>query len=148
MICIIKVGHTFGGITKGNENDKVSFGGQLVKDFIDTGRYVLVNATDKCKGGPYTRVDPSDPYNDDKKSVLELCIISRELLEYVETLVIDKDRKFTPFIPVSKVKVTYTDHYSIALTFKNLPLGGQHFTSGRKVVRWNTNKEGGWPIRS
>ena len=63
---------------------------------LDTGRYLLVNATEKCIGGPYTRVDPSDPSNDDKKSVLELCVISKELFKYVETLVIDKDRKFTP----------------------------------------------------
>ena len=137
-----------GGIINGNENDKISFGGQLVKDMLDTGRYVLVNATEKCKGGPYTRVDPSDPFNDDKKSVLELCIISKELFKYVETLVIDKDRKFTPFRPVNNQKMTYTDHYSLVLTMKNIPLCAKQVTAGRKVIRWNTNKEGGWDAYS
>ena len=44
-----------GDIIEGNEKDKTSFGGQQVKDLIDTGKYTLVNATNKVVGGPYTR---------------------------------------------------------------------------------------------
>ena len=41
-----------GDIVEGNDNDNVSFGGQLVRDFIDNGNYCLVNATGKVIGGP------------------------------------------------------------------------------------------------
>ena len=100
-----------GDIIEGNENDKVSFGGQQIKDLIDTGKYTLVNASKKVIGGPFTRYDPSDPDNDDKKSVLSLCIVSNELFAYVDTLTIDKEKQFTPFRTISKNNVIYTDHY-------------------------------------
>ena len=132
-----------GDMIEGNANDRISFGGQLVKDLIDTEKYVLVNATDKCIGGPFTRVDPSEPHNDSKKSVLELCIVSEELFNYVDTLEIDKNREFTPYRSVGN-KVVYTDHYSIILKFKNIPLHGNKVSGGKKVIRWNTNKKDGW----
>ena len=145
FICIIgDLNRHIGNIIEGNDKDKVSFGGQLVRDFIDTGKYCLVNATDKVIGGPYTRYDPSDPFNDEKKSVLELCIISRELFVFVESLTIDKDRLFTPFRPIGKNKRTYTDHYSLKLTFRDIPLKPIKPVSGQKTIRWNTKKEGGW----
>ena len=133
-----------GDIIEGNDKDRVSFGGQLVRDFIDTGKYILVNASKKVIGGPFTRYDPSDPNNIDKKSVLELCIVSRELFIYVENLTIDKEKLFTPFRPISKTKLTYTDHYSLLLLFKNIPLKPTQAVGCVKVTRWNTNKPGGW----
>ena len=39
-----------------------------------------------------------------------------------------------------------TDHYSILLTFKKIPLHSRKAIGGRKVIRWNTNKEGGWEM--
>ena len=68
-LCVIigDLNRHVGGLIEGNEKDKISFGGQFIVD-LDTGRYVLVNASDKCTGGPFTRVDSADPYNDDKKS--------------------------------------------------------------------------------
>ena len=108
---------------EGNTKDRISFGGQLVKELIDTEEYVLVNATDKCIGGQFTRVDPSEPHNDSNKSVLELCIVSGELFHYVDTLIIDKIRDFTPYRAVGN-KVVYTDHYSFILKFQNIPLHG------------------------
>ena len=79
-----------GDIIEGNETDKVTFGGQLIKDLLDTGKYTLVNATNKVVGGPFTRFDPSDPENNDNKSALSLCIVSNELFTYVDCLTIDK----------------------------------------------------------
>ena len=133
-----------GDIIEGNEDGKVSFGGHLVRDLIDTGNYCLVNATEKVIGGPYTRYDPSDPHNDEKKSVLELCIISKELFIHVDSLTIDKDRLFTPFRTISKTKLVFTDHYSLKLVFKNIPMKPTKEVAVRKVIRWNTNKECGW----
>ena len=76
---------------------KSSNGGKMVREFLDSGRYVLINETKKVVGGPYTRVDPSCPDRDDKKSVLDLFIVSKELLGFVDTLIVDKNRNFTPY---------------------------------------------------
>ena len=72
----------------------------------------------------FSQVDPADPYNDDNKSVLELCIVSSELFAYVENLVIDKDRKQTPFRPINIQKVTYTDHYTLI------------YSHGKTILSW------------
>ena len=123
---------------------KSSCGGKLIEEFLDSGSYELVNASDKVIGGPYTRADPSDPNEDSKKSVLDICIISKELSKYVKSLEIDRDKKFTPHYAISSNELTFTDHYSLLLTFSNLPLLEKQPFVGRKSVRWNTNKVGGW----
>ena len=129
----------------GNENDKVTNGGELVREFLDNGDYILVNASDRVSGGPFTRYDPADPDNDLKKSALSFCIISKELYQYVGSMTIDKEKHFTPFRTLSRKKVTFTDHYSIELIFHNIPLKPINTVVGRKVSRWNTRKEeGGW----
>ena len=76
--------------------------------------------------------------------MFELCIISKELLEYVESLTIDKDRLFTRFRPTSKKQRTYSDHYSLKMNFKNIPLKPAKPVGGRKLIRWNTKKDGDW----
>ena len=63
---------------------------------------------------------------------------------YVLSLVIDKNRLFTPCRPISKGKLTYTDHYSLILKFKNIPMRNNQVSCDKKNIRWNTNKEGGW----
>ena len=72
IVIIGDLNRHIGDIVKGNENDKVSFGGLLVRELLETGNYVLVNASNKVKGGPFTRYDPAYPGRDDKKSVLDL----------------------------------------------------------------------------
>ena len=47
-------------------------------DFIASDKYCLVNATDKCTGGPFTWCDPAAPDDDDRKSLLDLCIMSQD----------------------------------------------------------------------
>ena len=94
-------------------------------------------------GGPFTRFDPAKP---ERKSCIDLVIISRELLKYVHRLVIDKNLTFTPGRPVRKDKITYTDHRSLILEFKNLPLKLKSNSAGAKVTMWNTNKTGGWDV--
>ena len=123
---------------------KVTFGGQLVKDLLETEKYVLVNSTDKVEGGPFTRYDPSDPKCVDKMSCLELVIISVDMLKYVDKLSIDKEFKMTACHPLSKNKVVYPDHISVLLVFKGLPLKTSQAKAGAKFCIWNTNKEGGW----
>ena len=52
---------------------KVSFGGSLVNELLESGKYVLVNSLDKVTGGPWTRIYPANP---NKKSVLDLVTVS------------------------------------------------------------------------
>ena len=133
-----------GDMIEGNDNDKISFGGQMIRDFTESDKYILVNATKKVIGGPFTRYEPSDPENDAKKSVFSLCIVSCELFEYIESLTIDKDKNITPYRTLSKNKKTSTDHYTMIVLFKNIPLKLAKTVGCHKVIRWNTNKEGGW----
>ena len=121
---------------------KNAYGGTQVKELLETG-YTLVNGSCKVKGGPFTRYDPSEPENDIKKSVLSLCIVSNELFEFVDSLIIDKEKKFTPYRVLSSSRVVFTDHYSLLLKFKNLPTVNAKKTSKPETI-WNTKKDGGW----
>ena len=132
-----------GDIIDGN-NDKVTFGGQLVRNMLKSEKYQLINGSKKVVGGPYTRYDPSDPSCDAKKACLDLFIVSTELMKYVEKLVIDSKMTITASRPVSRTKLVYPDHYSSLLVFKNLPLKNSQVNPGPKFTLWNTNKEGGW----
>ena len=93
---------------------------------------------------PYTRVDPADPDNDSKKSVLDLIIMSRELFCHVDKVTVDKERKFTPSHTLKRNKVTYPDHYAILISFKDIPKKNIKPKKPPKIVRWNTNKKNGW----
>jgi len=79
-----------GPFIEGNEKDKLSYGGKQIIELVET-NHTLVNASSKVIGGPFTRYDPSDPKNDFKKSVLSLCVVSNDLLKFIDSLVIDSD---------------------------------------------------------
>ena len=127
-----------------NNHEKISYGGQLVRDFVLAGNYVLVNQSEKTEGGPFTRYDPSDPKADEKKSLLDLVIISKSLEKYLDKMVVDKDLLFTPFHSNSKAKLTYPDHYSLLTVFKNIPMKVNRIKNGIRETFWNLNKKGGW----
>ena len=115
----------------------------MVRELLDTGKYLLVNASSKVVGGPFTRFDPANP---DRKSCLDLVIISKELSKYVFKLTIDKHLSFTPGRPVTKKKTTFSDHRSFILEFRNIPLRLKTSSAGVKFSMWNTNKTGGWEV--
>ena len=131
-----------GDIIKANHN-KVSHGGKMIRDMINTKKYILVNSTNKVKGGPFTRYNPSNPNEDEFKSCLDLIIVSRDLFKHVDEVFIDKELKFTPGNP-GQGKVVYPDHYAIILKMKNLPLATNKSKENSKFQTWNLNKEGGW----
>ena len=58
-----------------DKEDNPSHGGSLVNEFVESGKYVLLNNSQKVVGGPWTRVNPADKEN---KSILDLVIISEE----------------------------------------------------------------------
>ena len=126
----------------GNNDDKITYGGSLLLEFLENGNYILINATNLVKDGPYTRYDPSAPNDDKKKSALDLFIVSKALFKYVDSLVIDKNLINTA-ARITKDKTTYSDHYSCILTLKNLPKKPTKKITKSKII-FNTNKEGGW----
>ena len=132
-----------GDIIEGN-SDKITFGGQLIRDLLKSNKYLLVNSSNKVIGGPHTRYDPANPHKVERKSCLDLVIVSRELSKNIEKLTIDKRLKMTPCRPLSRAKLVYTDHYSLELIFKNLPLKSGQVKAEPTFRLWNTNKEGGW----
>ena len=115
-----------GKIIKGN-HQKISFGGKLVTDLVSSCRYVLLNASNKVTGGPFTRFDPATPKDEATMSCLDLVIASQGLVKYLDSVIIDRNQDNTPFRPLRGDSI-FPDHYSIQIKFKNLPLA-----SGRRV---------------
>ena len=68
-------------------NPDISVGGRLIRDLLSTGNWFLVNGLGQeiVQGGPWTRKDPATGV----ESCLDLFIVSRELLPYVDNLLID-----------------------------------------------------------
>ena len=145
LIMLGDMNRNVGDLIKGNyKSNKLGHGGWQIKRLIDTGKYVLVNSTDKTINGPYTRYDPSDPSNLEKKSILDLCILSKELFRYVHSLIIDDKLERTPFHVVSGGKRVHSDHYSLLLSLEGVPTVIDKKVGRQKQTRWNTNKTGGW----
>ena len=122
---------------------EISLGGKLLREMLATKDWVLVNSqgVEVVEGGPYTREDPATG----KLSCLDLSIVSRELWPYVQKLVIDKERKFTPARPIKKkgnYRMIYTDHFSTLLTIKDLPRRLKE--KEEKRVLWNLARQNGW----
>ena len=122
---------------KGNI-DKISFGGELLRKFLSQSNYIMLNKLPLTKGGPFTRVDPSNPT---KRSCLDYAIVSTALLPYIEDMIIDSDRTITPKRVGVKGKDVSTNHYSFIINFKNLPLANRS-KKKEEVIIWNTNKTG------
>ena len=126
----------------GNTSE-ISFGGKLLQELLSTRNWYLVNGLgpEIVKGGPFTRKDPATG----NESCLDLCIVSRELLPYVQNLEIDSLRKMAVARAVKigkKYQIVYSDHFTCLLTLSNLPRR-QEAKETKKVV-WNLAKEGAW----
>ena len=126
---------------KFNDNGKENHGGKLVNELLSTQDYVLLNNTNKTTGGPYTRYSPEDPDDESKKSMLDLVIVSKELYQYVDKMVIDNQLKWTPGRSVSKTKISHTDYYAIVVVFKDIPVNKVKIEKRKKTIIWNTNKK-------
>ena len=96
-------------------SDKVTYGGELLKQFLESDKYVLLNSTEKVTGGPWTRTNPAD---EESKSVLDLAIVSKELYYYVEEMKIDSEKVITPFKIRKDGTRSYSDHCAVVVKFK------------------------------
>ena len=140
LVLIGDANRHLGSLIPGNI-EKVSHGGELMKELLETDKYVLLNSSSKSRNGPWTRIDPADEEN---KSVLDLVIVSTGLEKYVDKLVIDSKRENTPFKQINGETISFPDHFSLLLTFKRLPVENKSASLGKKFSRWNTNKKEGW----
>ena len=77
---------------------------------------------------------------------MDITIVSGELEKYVKEIVIDKERKFTPFKQINGTTVSFPDHYAIMVNFEGIPMKARNKKTHRTHIDWNTNKPGGWEI--
>ena len=113
----------------------------MVRKLVASEDYLILNNTKLAKGGPFTRIDPADQ---EKKSCLDLVIISLNLLPFVKELLVDKEKKFTPMRVITKgngLGVRHTDHLSLKIKLGGLPTSQYEVQSQTK---WNLMKPGGW----
>ena len=113
-----------------------------MRELLEEGEFILANNSEKASGGPWTWICRADG---NLKSCLDLVIISADLEQYLDSMVIDTKFEFAPF-RVRKVKkgVTrkiYPDHYPIVVKFKNLP--ARQIKSDR-ISTWNLKVPEGW----
>ena len=126
-----------------DNHEKTSVAGKLLIDWIGSSNYVIVNSLDCEKGGPFTHYSPSEPQNNEKKSLLDYVIVSPGLVQYINKLEIDNSLNWTPCKSINGI-LKFPDHYALHLEFKNIPMRNTDFLPGRKKTVWNTKKRNGW----
>ena len=78
---------------------EVSVGGQLIRDLVKSGDWMLVNSMEeKVVGGPYTRLDPATGH----LSCLDLWICTNGLAPHIKCLEIDSGRRMLVARPVQR----------------------------------------------
>ena len=131
------VGNDSNGVA-GNKK-KISYGGSLVRELVESGDYVFLNNHKTAEGGPWTREDPAHG----TWSCLDLAIGSTNLNEGVVSIVVDEKKKFTPFRAISTkdgLRRRHTDHLSIMIELRLKNKIGE----SKKEVKWNTSNPEGW----
>ena len=119
--------------------ETISYGGHLVRSLISSGSYFIANNHHGTSGGPWTWSNSKGT----QKSALDLVICSSSLSPFIEEILIDSNRIFTPkSIYKSTNKIVFTDHYAIFVKLKNLPGRPPHIKKSAPV--WNFSKPGGW----
>ena len=123
--------------------DKVSPGGELIRNLLKTERYIMINNLDLVQGGPWTWVDRQDG---SRRSCLDIGIVSVSLVAFVSSVIIDCDRKFTPRRVIrrkSGTKTIFTDHFSVMIELKGMPKKQQ--VINQELV-WNKGNPNGWTM--
>ena len=132
------VGNSDHGIKDNHE--KVSYRGKLIKEMLEEKEIFLVNSMEIVENGPWTWESRSDP---DKKSCLDLVMVSENLLPYISSLVVDTNREYSPCRVTkkgSRLSRIHSDHYTMVLSMKNLP---KQNVMKAKQNQWNLNKPEG-----
>ena len=102
---------------------RISYGGKMILELLETGEYVLGNSTDKVEGGPWTWVSRADA---SIRSCIDLVIMSADLAPFLKRIVIDVQHNYAPARPrlvAGRKKLVFSDHFPIIVEFENLPKG-------------------------
>ena len=124
-----------------DNKEKISKGGQLIRDLIKEKSYTILKNLDTADDGPWTWVDRQ---NNQTRSCLDLVIASDSLLPYVTLVWIDRERKFTPRRVLRAKKKTrniFTDHFPVKVILSGIP---RRKGETRLEPTWNLGKPGGW----
>ena len=128
---------------KGNKK-KTSKGGRLIRNFLKSRPYTVLNNLDSAKDGPWTWVDRQ---NNNIKSCLDLVIASDCLMPFVSLVWVDRERKFTPRRVLKSKKnsrTIFTDHFPVKVVLTGLPRRKEEKTIAE--TNWNLGKPGGWEV--
>ena len=120
-------------------NAKISFGGQLLREFIEENNLKVLN--NLAEGGPWTWIQRGKVW---VKSCLDLAISSQNLLPFVKSVVIDENQRFTPRRVIwkqNKFTSVYTDHFSLEVILCDMP---RRKMTMEKSSTWNLGKPDGW----
>merc|ERR1711954_425763 len=91
-----------------------------------------------------TRYDINDPDNDDKKSAIDLVVVSSALVPFIEKLQIDNELNWTPYRVNHQGKLKFPDHYAMMLTFKEILIRNLKLIPNQKDIIWNTKGKESW----
>ena len=129
------------GVKENHVHERVSYRGKLIHELLKEKEIFLVNSMEIQEKGPWTWESRSDP---NKKSCLDLVMVSENLLPYLSSLLVDTSREYSPCRITKKqgrlVRV-YSDHYTMILSMKNLP---KQKAMPAKQSYWNLKKPEGW----
>ena len=126
---------TIGDMNRPIDKQKPSHGTKLLMDYINTGTVALINNPEIP-----TRIDPSTKAG----SVLDLCIVSKNIHKSIKSLTIDTNKSITPFsMSKSKGVITpkYTDHLAMVVETK---VKFMVKSKGGKIPVINLKNKEGW----
>ena len=138
-------------ILVGDLNSKIEEGDSYIKPLSNNGKYLekiitrcnlkVMNFSEKCQG-KWTHVIRTT----DKKSVLDYVIVTKEMEEYINEVVIDEELLCTPFRVVThnkKSRSQYSDHNSIVT---RLEVKGEKYSRHKSDIKheasWKFNEDG------
>ena len=124
-----------------DNHQKVSYGGQLVRELLETDEYVLLNSSPQAEGDPWTWVSRA---NSKVKSFNNLVIVSADLVPYVSSLVVDIRKEYSLYRVrkvKDKMKLIPSDHFPLVIKLKNLLT---RLVKREQESTWNLNKPEGW----
>ena len=93
-----------GDFKRAIDNPKETHGKKLLIEWLQDNMLTLLN------GNIHTRIAPNKYEND---SILDLVIVSNNILKCVESFQVDSDKVITPFYKLKKGQNQYTDHRPI-----------------------------------
>ena len=140
---MILVGDLNARIMNNDGIQAVSSNGKMLKEIMD--EYDLGAANfHKNTSGKWTRIQVMKN-GCVKKSVLDYILMEKDLLEKIQSMVIDEDKFFCPYrqqkVKGGKINITHSDHFAFILTAQ-INIGQPKLDKKKQDKRWNFSEEG------